>query len=401
MEGQSYAQNDSRFRNNPHGDRAYAKMSAPIDVGASGLGVDLRLLRSWWQGRVNYRWLVTTLALNSALGWVRAVMACGGATVSAVALATVQSPELHGTVERVVAGGVAVAAALWGLRWLLLPWPRATESIGLIAAADVAITSAWCADEDAISRSIGIVVLMTLGLYVAFFHSPKVLAAHGVWSSSSIAAFAVPLFAHGYIYGAVALILVANTVVLVVLPGLQFCYWVLRTEMLSDPLTKLLSRRGLEYHSSTSFRGAERESICAMVIDLDHFKSVNDTFGHPAGDRVLVTTAARLRAAASPRAVVARIGGEEFAILDRLSTATAGTVAERLRCAIAEPAEPVAITASIGVVIADDSGAEEREAYRTVGDLIERADVAMYRAKRLGGNTIVMAKASTQKISAG
>ena len=173
--------------------------------------------------------------------------------------------------------------------------------------------------------------------------------------------------------------------IVVVLPALQFCYWVLRIDVLSDPLTMLLNRRGLDYYVH---RSRYQRQLCVITLDLDHFKAVNDTFGHTIGDEVLVSTAARLRAAADPDAVVARTGGEEFAVVDQLDRAAAMILAERLRLAVAEtPGISVTVTASVGVAVCDGGTDAGRPRL-----LLRCADNAMYQAKRLGGNTVVLAE---------
>jgi diguanylate cyclase (GGDEF)-like protein len=122
-----------------------------------------------------------------------------------------------------------------------------------------------------------------------------------------------------------------------------------------------------------------------LLLDIDRFKSINDTRGHQAGDEVLRSVAARLSQAVRPTDVVARYGGDEFAILlPRTSHAGALAIAERVRCLVAtattaaSTGSPV-VTASIGIAgCPEDAESEE--------DLIRKADGALYEAKRMGGN---------------
>ena len=125
-------------------------------------------------------------------------------------------------------------------------------------------------------------------------------------------------------------------------------------------------------------RGPHR--VAVLFIDLDRFKRVNDEHGHATGDIVLVAIGDRLRAAVRDGDLVARIGGDEFAVLVRLGGAAilAADVAERISRSLAEPMLVAGISlevgASIGVAIAgSDDDAE---------DVLARADAAMYRAKR-------------------
>jgi diguanylate cyclase (GGDEF)-like protein len=121
------------------------------------------------------------------------------------------------------------------------------------------------------------------------------------------------------------------------------------------------------------------------MVDIDHFKKINDKHGHPTGDRVLKGVADALRKSVRGKAgeSVYRYGGEELAILlPRLPLAKAAQVAERVRAAIAaRPIAGVVVTASLGVAPLDAS-------MRTADDLIARADAALYRAKQGGRNRV-------------
>ena len=135
-----------------------------------------------------------------------------------------------------------------------------------------------------------------------------------------------------------------------------------------------------------------RNSIALLIIDIDHFKSVNDSFGHDFGDRTLSWFASILKAAARTDDVLGRIGGEEFAMLVLDTTrGEALNTAERLREAIAAApyatpsAVPLALTASIGVAMFPEDGARPRE-------LFHAADVALYSAKHGGRNLVRMAR---------
>jgi len=144
-------------------------------------------------------------------------------------------------------------------------------------------------------------------------------------------------------------------------------------------------------------REAERsrslgQSLALLMVDVDHFKQVNDTWGHPAGDAVLRHIAQRLAQRLRRSDVVARYGGEEFAVLLPGSTAAAAaTLAEQLRSEIERhpaaappPAPAIEVTASIGVAALPEHALGEAA-------LLEAADRALYRAKRSGRNRVVIA----------
>lgn len=353
------------------------------------MGDSRATLRSWWHDPVHYRWLVRTLESHFALGPVKFIIGAGGAVMLLINILMSQSPAgPSGTADRAVFAFAGVTAAVWTVRWWLFPWPRALTSLALCAWADIAITASCLVDADRVYGALSAMLLGVTGAYMTFFHSPRALAVHAAWSLLSIGVIAVCVVtdsAGGDLPLAAAMVLIMVAAIVVVLPALQFCYWVLRTDVLSDPLTTLLNRRGLDYYLHCS-RHQQRLSV--IVLDLDRFKTVNDTFGHIVGDQVLASTAERMRAVVDPDTIVARTGGEEFAVVGNLDRDGALATAEKLRRAVeAASGVPVAITASIGVAVCDGGADIDRPQL-----LLRCADAAMYEAKQLGGNAVVLAK---------
>ena len=165
-----------------------------------------------------------------------------------------------------------------------------------------------------------------------------------------------------------------------------------------DPLTGLPNRRSLttelEREHALARRG--RPVFSVLLLDVDHFKGVNDARGHAAGDRVLQEIARRLRARARTSDVVGRWGGEEFLVVaPDTDVSGARILAEGLRAAIAETpmvvgSGRVRVTASVGVA------AWERE---TVDELLGRADQALYEAKAAGRDQVVAVPATGPLVS--
>jgi len=153
----------------------------------------------------------------------------------------------------------------------------------------------------------------------------------------------------------------------------------------TDSLTGLSNRRQFDAALGTAFSFAQRQKIplSLLIIDVDHFKSYNDEFGHTAGDEILRTVAAILRDGMREHDTVARYGGEEFAVLMPATNALdCRNPAERLRTAVADyhwPFRPV--TVSIGA-------ASTSTATPSVSALVEAADQALYRSKRAGRNRL-------------
>ena len=164
----------------------------------------------------------------------------------------------------------------------------------------------------------------------------------------------------------------------------------LRAETFTDPLSGLLNRRGFNTRLECALREArERGSPVALIVaDLDHFKEVNDRFGHAVGDDVIVSFAACLRNATGDDHVVGRMGGEEFAILLRgVELPMARLFAEGLRTSFAGLAIPglpagYSLSASFGVTTLERD--EDWE------DLLKRADRALYHAKAEGRDKVAV-----------
>jgi diguanylate cyclase (GGDEF)-like protein len=164
----------------------------------------------------------------------------------------------------------------------------------------------------------------------------------------------------------------------------------LRAQAQSDALTGTANRRGLLLGLEAMHAKAQRgtasgqagHGYSVLMVDVDHFKAINDSLGHAGGDRALQRVARALRDGLRGGDLIARWGGEEFCVLlPRTTLADAQTLAERLAQRVAASGEP-AVTVSIGV-------AEARAAQETAEDVIRRADAALYLAKQSGRNRVV------------
>ena len=157
-----------------------------------------------------------------------------------------------------------------------------------------------------------------------------------------------------------------------------------------DPLTTLWNRRGMVDVLGMELSRADREgsSLAVLVIDIDHFKQVNDVHGHAVGDDVLRETARRLQRGLRTTEVVGRWGGDEFiAVLRPCTLETAMRVAERSRVQVESlpiltRIGPIQLTVTVGAVVCPAGGAASPDR------LIESADQALYRAKRAGRNRV-------------
>jgi two-component system, cell cycle response regulator len=164
---------------------------------------------------------------------------------------------------------------------------------------------------------------------------------------------------------------------------------------ITDPLTGLYNRRYLQLHLKSLIARAitDEKPICVLLFDIDHFKGVNDTYGHDVGDEVLKDFSDRLRRGVRGIDLVARLGGEEFIlVMPETDASYAAFVAERLRSEVengpfrAKSGARFPMTVSIGL-------AEWHGASDTAEALVKRADQALYAAKRAGRNRVVASAA--------
>lgn len=169
-----------------------------------------------------------------------------------------------------------------------------------------------------------------------------------------------------------------------------------------DPLTGLANRRAFD---AALAREADRvarsgEAALLLVLDIDHFKRVNDSYGHAAGDEVLKRVAATLVDCVRPMDLVARLGGEEFAIvLPNCPAAFGETVAERIRRRIERSAVDVAPGLRLGVTVSVGGAFAPQWVRSTPGLWVERADQQLYKAKALGRNLVRLEPAAVSVVS--
>lgn len=173
----------------------------------------------------------------------------------------------------------------------------------------------------------------------------------------------------------------------------------LRRLGLTDALTAVGNRRYFDQRLNEEMMRAQRAraSLGCLFVDVDHFKGINDRYGHAVGDEVLQTIAQRIRSQLRGADIVARYGGEEFSVLlPQADLARAAEVAERIRRAIAEAPVAIsgsidllAVTASIGVATYTGTDGDAEAHTRR---LLSAADTALYRAKQQGRNRVERAR---------
>ncbi|RBY86701.1 hypothetical protein DQ244_18675 [Blastococcus sp. TBT05-19] len=173
----------------------------------------------------------------------------------------------------------------------------------------------------------------------------------------------------------------------------------LAEEVVRDPLTGLHNRRHLEQVLGDDLgAGSHAGGLAVLAVDIDHFKSINDRFGHGAGDTVLAAVARRLQAAVRDGDTAVRLGGEEFLlVLPDADREQAVRRAEQLRSELAASVHPldgedVRVTISVGVAVRPDDGG-------SASALLKAADRALYTAKATGRNRVVAATGASVDVS--
>ncbi|KOG34698.1 putative bifunctional diguanylate cyclase/phosphodiesterase [Streptomyces resistomycificus] len=328
----------------------------------------------WWGGTGSGAAL--TLAVLLLYGWVPA----GMVSLTVVLLVGVarrhrwRQGVLHGAVDILgIAAGALLLGAFGRVPSVEHPWNPDTWTL-------------YTAPEVVLVAVAYLAVTRTLGWYL---HAPR---SGGLPTVARTALVRQGLLAAALL-GIAPLVCVVATAKPILLPlfaipliALDSTLWIARAraeEQLRDPLTGLPNRQWLLERIWTALDDAERIGArsALMLIDLDRFRSVNDTLGHLAGDRLLLQIADRLRLALPRGAEAARLGGDEFAVLLPVadSTTSATRVARGLVAALSSPLDLDGLTlvleASAGVAVFPDHALDAE-------GMLRRADVAMYQAKR-------------------
>ncbi len=308
-----------------------------------------------------------------------------GSFLSCVALTTIAISALAGqpkpwrTAVVILIGGIAVRAAIWGGTRNDLTYELLFQSPFAIGTA----VSAAIAAGTARRRGGG----LWLALAIVF----SMMSAHFVAKPFFAAAFGSGGTAREYASSAYGLFSQATGGVLIVMAGLLILLLVVQSAMgrtiresETDPLTGIDNRRGFERKANRMIADAQSggEPLVVAVFDLDHFKQVNDGYGHATGDAVIRAFAELLRRALPPTAAVARLGGEEFAaLIDRTTLRGGWLAAQAVRNGmpgLGSHLPPVTVSGGLAEMVEGD----------TLATLLERADLATYAAKRAGRNRI-------------
>ena len=229
-------------------------------------------------------------------------------------------------------------------------------------------------------------LLIALQVMAALIYVAKPFVAAIVGTASAPQGYMATTYAAISQSGSVVTLMAIALVLLLVIMRDTTAEMVARSE--TDPLSSVLNRRGFEHHAELALMRGGGAGVL-IAADLDDFKNINDSFGHAAGDGVIAHFAAMLVDAAPAKAIVGRVGGEEFAVLLPDALLSDGRLyAETVRLAFASTRLPVlgvdrGFTASFGVA--------QRTSDNSLFELSRRADAALYRAKAAGRNQVRVA----------
>jgi len=338
----------------------------------------------------HYEWVSAFLQARGATRTTRLFVAATVLALAAAALVLLtgaggpQHQPAQAMMWLAVGGGIA-SSVLW-----LWRWPSRVLSI-VFAAITTGSTALVClAYPDPLAALLGCIAFTTIAAYVAFFHSTAMVLGIFLVVTSVAVSQVVELGGEGRIaLAAVGLFLVlqANLAVAISIYSLLRAVKGDLTDADLDPLTGLLNRRAFRRQTLSLLSHHQDQGggyLLVALVDLDDFKSLNDTHGHSAGDQALVAVADALRVTATPTAVIARSGGEEFLIAD-LAPSHRDVLHYRHICAAISQL-PMTVTASIGTSCLELASLPHHVLDEAIENLIAAADMAMYRAKRNGGN---------------
>jgi diguanylate cyclase (GGDEF)-like protein len=351
------------------------------------------LLRRWWHQDFDHQWVVQHMQSSGLMRTHKLVVGLGCLLfgVSAVLSFPAINPWVRNTeVTSAVLAGVAISSVVLAMVWWVRPWPGPAASAAFIVYADMAVIAVMGIYRNVYESMPGLVLLSAVSVYTVVHHGARAVMLQTSATLVATLAWAGWVMVQGSTPAADvsirSLLLVPVTICIPVL--LVPLVAVLRRDAngsFRDDMTGLHNRRGMQIHAGELIdRGA---AFSLLLIDIDRFKVINDRYGHAAGDNALVVVAGVMRRVALPDAVVARIGGDEFAIVLEGDHPMAARLAEGLHHAIA--AESVTgsvprMTVSIGIAtVPPDLHGDAL--FVDLDQVLVRADRAMYAAKHDGG----------------
>lgn len=350
----------------------------------------------WWRQADQFDWLSGYLHARGLATATRRLMAAVSAALILMALGMLGTRESASVLTLTVCAVASAAGIAYVILWLRR-WPSKRQSLLMGVFGSMLVLLGAVMHPDPVIALMTCTGLVVPGAYFAFFHNTRAILFNLLVAASAGAICAARLLnAHDSDVAALAgvgLIVELNIVVPLVIQTVVRTMGadVVRSD--HDALTGLLNRRAFYERATvllTSPSGALH--LLVVMIDLDNFKRLNDTYGHLAGDEALAAVGWALRQASPGSAIIGRAGGEEFLVIATLPAAAADVFPSTLCAAIAALPHPV--TASVGAAVTEWDIVPD--AAVAIESLIATADAAMYQAKRNGGNQALVQRAASQ-----
>jgi diguanylate cyclase (GGDEF)-like protein len=347
-------------------------------------------LKAWWRQPDHYDWATAFLRQRGMLRPAR-IISAGVAGSAAFVPLTVLPNQHHPSRVEVITGVIAAVYTLGVTAVWLTRWPTRLESQAGVVLGALCLGGWSLVQPTGALAALACTALAIPGCYIAFLHSPRLLAFNVVVAAAAVTVSVLRLV-HENKPAAAASAFWLNAFLNFWLPlgvwGMSRAMGTFAVRSEEDALTGLLNRRA--FTDAVSHRlanpPATHTHLAVVMIDLDNFKRINDTHGHSAGDSTLRAVADVLREHTPTDAVICRAGGEEFLIALTRETPDVGPLAMTFCTALGQLSPEV--TASIGTASADLRQLTGPDIARLVDELICGADTAMYAAKRRGGNQV-------------
>lgn len=349
-------------------------------------------LREWSDLPIRYDWLRNYL---QARGLER--MARHSAAALMLACALLQSLMVIGETHRmeplgiVVAVGSAISCTSFSILWAAR-WPGCGASKAFVLVLAVLGALLFLSQPEQSVDGAGIVGFLFINSYAACVHTRRFLAAPIAIGVAVVAVYFARVTAEGGLIQALSDCMFYLVAIVLIPLCFQYMVYLLSSDADDsdfDPLTALLNRRGFDRAVRQlvgSIKPEQTTDLSFVMIDLDRFKSINDTFGHTVGDEVLIAVGDILRRSCRGSATFARIGGEEFVIAYAGDSRIAPTIAEHIRKQLLD--SRWCLTASFGIASAALLDVQNGDTEWFTEHLLRVADQLMYTAKRAGGDRI-------------
>jgi len=353
----------------------------------------------WRHQPDRYEWVKTYLSQRGRLRAAQRIMAvvCTSAALAPLSMLATQH---HPRAGAVAIGGITAVFTIGMTVLYLTRWPTRRQSEAAVVVGVLCIGGWSLIQPTAAFSALACTPAAVTGAYSAIFNRRRIVLFHALVAAAITIAAVVRVARELSVAAAISAFWLINFVnVSVVLGawGMSRAMGGYRQRSQEDPLTGLLNRRAFTEIVSNRLANPspEHSHLTVVMVDLDNFKRINDTHGHPVGDDALRAVSELLLEHAPDDAVVCRAGGEEFLIALTSAPSDAEPLAERI-CAAVTGVSPQ-MTASIGTASAELHGLSGPKSTTHIEELIAIADGAMYVAKRSGGNQARHAASSDRR----